>query len=427
MEHEGNIRFHQVVRNFVPVYIQSKKGQKSLIVRMILEEVTGYYHGRFLKKVVSGDGNHSYWYDAGKRAAREKVGHALRDAVAAAAKRKIDRIPESALSKGPIPGVRKPDVSTLLGRIRDNGTGQESGTAEGLSIGQDFTNSDSDHHDNDNNYIHDIDGDEANGKDTAKNSRKKHGNGHSAAAFASAAAAALANAKSIQVASLAQGVPVADLEKPPTPPTAEQDPSKAQPVSAAILRIAQQNLHGVNSFPAPAANTGRSADDILGTNSLPPPNIRKKPGMSAKNRIAKTSTRSKKAAGNTGNSTGSVNFIKAMKPNRFGIHIRHQQSSHENNKKRSTSAMIINNSRTARSIRRKCSEPPGVHINDPPDEETPPAAALDPEGAKDCQEGANGASENRRFDPRDTRQQSINTLLSAAESVNTAALQTKDS
>ena len=78
-QHEGNKQFHAIINSKVVQYINGQKRDKTFIVKQIIKEITVKNNGRFLRKSLI-DPNE--WYDAGKRAAREKIGHAFRNAVA---------------------------------------------------------------------------------------------------------------------------------------------------------------------------------------------------------------------------------------------------------------------------------------------------------------------------------------------------------
>mmetsp|Transcript_18950 Transcript_18950/g.31397 ORF Transcript_18950/g.31397 Transcript_18950/m.31397 type:complete len:278 (+) Transcript_18950:26-859(+) len=74
--HQGNVRFREIVGSKLNVYLcATSKSHKSEIVRAIADEVLA--DARFLKQ---HGANTFTWYDAGIKAARAKVGHALRDA-----------------------------------------------------------------------------------------------------------------------------------------------------------------------------------------------------------------------------------------------------------------------------------------------------------------------------------------------------------
>lgn len=74
-EHQGNISFRFIVASNMSNYIAAtRRKEKTRVARSIIKEVVER-GGRFLKKNSCGG-----WYDAGMKAAKEKVGHALRDA-----------------------------------------------------------------------------------------------------------------------------------------------------------------------------------------------------------------------------------------------------------------------------------------------------------------------------------------------------------
>jgi len=74
-EHEGNKRFRYIVAANLQEYLTAKTRQdKTLVVYTVIYEVLEN-GGRFLKR-----DSHGQWYDSGMRGAKEKVGHALRDA-----------------------------------------------------------------------------------------------------------------------------------------------------------------------------------------------------------------------------------------------------------------------------------------------------------------------------------------------------------
>lgn len=73
--HEGNKRFRVVIASYVTPYQAADRKGKTAIARTIIRgiEEAG---GRFLKRT----GTTGPWFDTDKKAAREKVGHSLRDA-----------------------------------------------------------------------------------------------------------------------------------------------------------------------------------------------------------------------------------------------------------------------------------------------------------------------------------------------------------
>ena len=79
-QHPGNKHFYAIIQERAGSYVQSKKKEKSAIVKSIIDEITVWLGGRFLKRVPGPNGK-DCWCDAGERNAREKVTHALRDIV----------------------------------------------------------------------------------------------------------------------------------------------------------------------------------------------------------------------------------------------------------------------------------------------------------------------------------------------------------
>ena len=77
-EHKGNQIFKEVVDRQATRYLKASKREKSVIVQEVIREITVSHGARFLKKGYDPDKCEPFWYDAGKRAAREKIGHALR-------------------------------------------------------------------------------------------------------------------------------------------------------------------------------------------------------------------------------------------------------------------------------------------------------------------------------------------------------------
>jgi hypothetical protein len=74
----GNKRFRVIALQYVPKYTAAKtRLDKSMVLNTIMEEVQR--HGRFVKYESKKMG----WYEISDELAREKVGHAIREAMAA--------------------------------------------------------------------------------------------------------------------------------------------------------------------------------------------------------------------------------------------------------------------------------------------------------------------------------------------------------
>ena len=81
--HTGNVKFRACIDENLPLYRSSKKNDKTDLVNSIAQSVLNK-NGRFVRF----DRNSGKWYDVGNHAAREKVGHAFRDSIAALTKTK---------------------------------------------------------------------------------------------------------------------------------------------------------------------------------------------------------------------------------------------------------------------------------------------------------------------------------------------------
>mmetsp|Transcript_10215 Transcript_10215/g.19606 ORF Transcript_10215/g.19606 Transcript_10215/m.19606 type:complete len:209 (-) Transcript_10215:65-691(-) len=78
----GNKRFRAMVQEHVDEYVQAKtKLDKSMVLSAIVEKVREQWHGRFVKQKKGA------WEEIGDEQAREKVGHAIREAIAAGEKK----------------------------------------------------------------------------------------------------------------------------------------------------------------------------------------------------------------------------------------------------------------------------------------------------------------------------------------------------
>lgn len=72
----GNKKFRELVQRHVEEYLRAKsKLDKSMVLASIVEQVRE--HGRFIKRKAGA------WCEIGDEQAREKVGHAIREAIAA--------------------------------------------------------------------------------------------------------------------------------------------------------------------------------------------------------------------------------------------------------------------------------------------------------------------------------------------------------
>lgn len=79
---EGNKKFRSLVRDHVEEYVRAKtKLDKSMVLSSIVDKVREQFNGRFIKK------QKGCWYEIGDELAREKVGHAIREAIAAGEKK----------------------------------------------------------------------------------------------------------------------------------------------------------------------------------------------------------------------------------------------------------------------------------------------------------------------------------------------------
>ena len=78
----GNKKFRALVQDHVQEYVQAKtKLDKSMVLSAIVEKVREDVGGRFVKQ------KKGTWYEIGDEQAREKVGHAIREAIAAGEKK----------------------------------------------------------------------------------------------------------------------------------------------------------------------------------------------------------------------------------------------------------------------------------------------------------------------------------------------------
>jgi hypothetical protein len=81
----GNINFRNVIRASVDRYMAApSKADKTAVVVSIVEEIR-HQGGHFLKQQELQHDSSSGWYDIGDAAARDKVGHSLRDQAASSA------------------------------------------------------------------------------------------------------------------------------------------------------------------------------------------------------------------------------------------------------------------------------------------------------------------------------------------------------
>ena len=79
----GNKKFRALVQEHVREYMKAKtKLDKSMVLSSIVERVRDQNGGRFVKRRRNGE-----WYEIGDDQAREKVGHAIREAIAAGEKK----------------------------------------------------------------------------------------------------------------------------------------------------------------------------------------------------------------------------------------------------------------------------------------------------------------------------------------------------
>ena len=75
----GNKRFREIVCQHIPEYLTLKtKLDKSMLLNRIIDLVRRHHNARFIKKNANGA-----WHEIEENATREKVGHAMREAIAA--------------------------------------------------------------------------------------------------------------------------------------------------------------------------------------------------------------------------------------------------------------------------------------------------------------------------------------------------------
>ena len=78
----GNKKFRAMVEEHVEEYVQARtKLDKSMVLSAIVEKVREQWNGRFIKQ------KKGVWEEIGDEQAREKVGHAIREAIAAGEKK----------------------------------------------------------------------------------------------------------------------------------------------------------------------------------------------------------------------------------------------------------------------------------------------------------------------------------------------------
>ena len=94
----GNKKFRALVQEYVPRYVNARtKLDKSMVLSAIVEKVREENGGRFIKQRKGGE-----WHEIGDEQAREKVGHAIREAIAAGEK-KSQAAPPSPKQQGETP------------------------------------------------------------------------------------------------------------------------------------------------------------------------------------------------------------------------------------------------------------------------------------------------------------------------------------
>ena len=87
----GNKKFRLMVQDHVQEYVQAKtKLDKSMVLSAIVEKVREENGGRFVKQ------KKGVWHEIGDEQAREKVGHAIREAIAAGEKKSASPVPPAA-------------------------------------------------------------------------------------------------------------------------------------------------------------------------------------------------------------------------------------------------------------------------------------------------------------------------------------------
>jgi hypothetical protein len=98
----GNKKFRALVQDHVPLYMAARtKLDKSMVLSCIVEKVREQGGGRFLKRRKGGE-----WYEIGDEQAREKVGHAIREAIATGEKK--SQATEASLSSSLAGSPKKP-------------------------------------------------------------------------------------------------------------------------------------------------------------------------------------------------------------------------------------------------------------------------------------------------------------------------------
>lgn len=101
----GNKKFRAMVQEHVQEYVQAKtKLDKSMVLSAIVEKVREENGGRFVKQ------KKGYWHEIGDEQAREKVGHAIREAIAAGEK-KASSPPPAAVAAAAAPTAAVDNVA----------------------------------------------------------------------------------------------------------------------------------------------------------------------------------------------------------------------------------------------------------------------------------------------------------------------------
>ena len=92
----GNKKFRALVQDHVQEYVQAKtKLDKSMVLSSIVEKVREECGGRFVKQ------KKGCWHEIGDEQAREKVGHAIREAIAAGEKKSRSPSPQVPAAASP--------------------------------------------------------------------------------------------------------------------------------------------------------------------------------------------------------------------------------------------------------------------------------------------------------------------------------------
>lgn len=92
----GNKKFRAMVQEHVEEYVQAKtKLDKSMVLSAIVEKVHEQWNGRFIKQ------RKGVWEEIGDEQAREKAGHAIREAIAAGEKKTTHSPPAKAAAPSP--------------------------------------------------------------------------------------------------------------------------------------------------------------------------------------------------------------------------------------------------------------------------------------------------------------------------------------